>query len=475
MDEASQDVTAVFRSSFGDTTVIHPLALTLVLAVLVAMAFVRRQYIPALLFLIAVFVSTAQRFVVLQFDFSMLRILGIGGMAICLLRRDLQWIRFGWLDFLIVAGVVARIVCQFLLWDNLSVTIRWFGLGIELLTLYVILRACIRSVDDLRVTIRMLGLITIAAMPFFLLELSTGRNMFSVFGGVPEMTEMREGALRCQGAFSHPILAGCFFATLLPLWIAVVAGRAGLERLIAVMAVVSALAIVYASASSTPVMVAVLGFLAWLVFPLRKWSRYLFLMTGLGLVGLHLAMKAPVWHLISRINLVAGNTGDHRFRLIDAAIDKFGSWWLYGTKETASWGPGLFDITNQFIYDGVIGGVWGTIALVLQIALAFFAVGAVLRALQTPSRRDRAGRRGRGADELLVFGFGVVIFVQIATFLSVTYFGQTVMLWQLTLAVAASLRQTAFESRRVVPSSHASRRRLRDPQPSPAHATARSG
>ena len=51
----------------------------------------------------------------------------------------------------------------------------------------------------------------------FLNEARTGRNLFAAFGGVPSLTDMREGKLRCSGAFGNSILAGCFWASLIPL------------------------------------------------------------------------------------------------------------------------------------------------------------------------------------------------------------------------------------------------------------------
>src|SRR6202030_2617548 len=47
----------------------------------------------------------------------------------------------------------------------------------------------------------------------------TGRNAFSVFGAAPANTAERDGKLRCQGAFRHPILAGTYAATLFPLFV----------------------------------------------------------------------------------------------------------------------------------------------------------------------------------------------------------------------------------------------------------------
>ncbi len=45
-----------------------------------------------------------------------------------------------------------------------------------------------------------------------------------------------------------------------------------------------------------------------------------------------LVREKPVWHLIGRLSELIGGTGYHRVRLIDAAIDHFGDWWLKGAK-----------------------------------------------------------------------------------------------------------------------------------------------
>jgi len=74
------------------------------------------------------------------------------------------------------------------------------------------------------------------------------------------------------------------------------------------------------------------GFCLW---PLRgtmgiiRWS-----IAGM-LVCLHMVMKAPVWHLITRI----GSSGSayHRYALINQTILHFWQWWLFGTRSNGSW------------------------------------------------------------------------------------------------------------------------------------------
>ncbi|MEY4822359.1 MAG: hypothetical protein RLY72_2011, partial [Planctomycetota bacterium] len=47
------------------------------------------------------------------------------------------------------------------------------------------------------------------------------------------------------------------------------------------------------------------------------------------------------------------------------------------------------------------------------------------------------------AQHLVVYGIGASIFAQMAIFLAVSYFGQTTMIWYLTIALGAFLAESA--------------------------------
>src|SRR2546425_13060435 len=88
-------------------------------------------------------------------------------------------------------------------------------------------------------------------------EKFTTRNIFSIFGGVPEITSEREGKLRCQGAFRHPILAGTYAATLFPLCVGLWFVR-GINKLIPTLGVCGS-AVATVAASSSGALLAVIG------------------------------------------------------------------------------------------------------------------------------------------------------------------------------------------------------------------------
>jgi hypothetical protein len=280
-----------------------------------------------------------------------------------------------------------------------------------------------------------LVVISVPVATAFLFEFATGTNLFSAFGGVPTRTVVRDGRLRCQGAFAHAILAGCFWAAAVPLmaarwW----RGRVG--KASAIVGVGCGGLIIVACASSTPVLGVLCGVLGAGMFLLRRRMRLVRWGVVTTLVLLAIAMKAPVWHLIARVNVVGGSTGYHRYKLIDSAVNYFDEWWLFGTKSTAHWGWLMYDVTNQYILEGVRGGVLTMTLFIATIALAFRRVGWLWRAAGTD--------RWRVA---FAWALGVSLFVHCMSFVSISYFGQIIMLWYLSLALIAGMPMHAVRRR----------------------------
>jgi hypothetical protein len=243
---------------------------------------------------------------------------------------------------------------------------------------------------------------------------------------------MREGKLRCQGAFAHPILAGCFWASVLPL-IAAQWWRGGLARWLSVIGLAGASVVIVLCASSTPLMAALFGAISGAMFVARRWMRIVRWSLLAVVVALHVVMIAPVWHLISRLQVIGGSTSYHRFALIDSAICYGREWWMMGTTVgTAHWGYGMEDVTNYYIVQGLQGGI-GLLALFVGvIAMGYRAVGTTWRA---------AGKSR--ANQVLAWAMGVSLFVHTTSFLGVSYFGQINLIWYLTLAIIASLEAFA--------------------------------
>ena len=181
---------------------------------------------------------------------------------------------------------------------------------------------------------------------------------------------------------------------------------------------------IVATASSTPLLTLLAVAVLLLAYPLRRYAGT----AAWGVVGmifaLHIVMRAPVWHLLARVGVVSGSTGYHRYRLVNEAIQNFWEWMLLGTRDTAHWGPGLLDVTNQFVLEGVQGGL---ITLILFCAILLVAGRAFAR-LSIHSRDN--------GESYLAWCAFVTLLAHVISFFGVSYFGQIAMPWWLLLAAA---------------------------------------
>ncbi len=422
---------------YKDSTTLHPAGLALTAACGFALLFVRRQYTVWPFIILACFVSSAQRLVVVNLDFNLIRLLVLFGMMRLVMRSEYHGIRWGWLDFTIMAFALTKTIVYTALHGTSSAFIYQSGQVFDAIGGYLLMRCFLRSPKDIITTILGFALVSVPLAGAFLIENLTGRNLFAALGGVPPVTAIREGRLRCQGAFSHPITAGCFWAASLPLIAALWWQPRSLMRYAAVIGSFCAVAIVLLTSSSTPVMGVLAGMFAAGMFLVRHWVRWVFFAACGLTVGLHLSMNMPVWHLISRITITRGNTGYHRYMLIDSAIRNFNEWAALGTKSTAHWFWGGQDVTNQFVIEAIRGGLATLVLFVLTIGLAFFAVGRTWRA---------AGKQRPMV--ILAWALGVSLFVHTVNFIGVSYFGQITFLWYLHLALIASLYEFARSRQR---------------------------
>jgi hypothetical protein len=255
----------------------------------------------------------------------------------------------------------------------------------------------------------------------------TGRNMFSVFGGIAEITQVRGGRLRCQGAFGHAIIAGTFWASWLPI-VCATWWRGRTWRTWATVGLCTFVFIVFTTSSSTPAMAVVFGGVAAAAYPLRKRMRSIrWALAGLTCL-LHAVMNKPVWHLLARITVFDGSTGWYRYLLIDQCLRNFSQWWMFGTMTTENW-RGLRDITNEYVLVSIQGGVFTLAAFLATIALAFRHIGRQIKAVE-----------GDPAASRMAWALGCALVVHCANFIAVSYFAQGRMSWYLLLALIASQR-----------------------------------
>lgn len=415
----------------GNETLLHPAGLLSVLFLGILVVLVPRRFAILPMVVLACFIPSAQRLVVAGLDFDLLRILVLFGWFRLMVRKELSG--YGWnrLDSLVMAWMTCGTVVYVLQHGSFGALVNRLGWMFDGCGMYFFCRCVIREWADLERVGWCFAIVSLPVAMAFLLEQFTGRNVFSVFGGVPATTWVREGRLRCQGAFAHAILAGSFWASVLPIMLALWwQGRRWLVSTGAVAVIV----IIFTCASSTPVLGVGFVMVGMALYPLRHHLRPIRWGSLACLVLLHLVMKQPVWHLMARVSAVGGSTGWHRFKIMDATIHNADKWLLLGEPNPMSWGvSNMSDVTNQYILEALRGGLLTLLLFIAMLGVAFGMVGQSIRAFEKVKAR-----------QLFVWCLGVALFVHVGTFFGVSYFGQIIMLVYLTLAMVGSIHSLAL-------------------------------
>ncbi|MFQ5654570.1 MAG: hypothetical protein ACE5GW_07550 [Planctomycetota bacterium] len=420
-----------FLKEWHNQTTLHPLGMAAIVILGIAMLLLPRRLALVPLILTACFISPAQRIVVASLDFNLLRVMVLCGWMRLILRGELLPLRWKLLDTLLVLWALSGTIAYTVLHGSTSAFIFKLGTSFDTIGMYFLFRFLIRDWIDIERAVRALTWVSVPVALAFLVEWNTARNPFAAFGGVNEVTIMRDGALRCQGAFAHPILAGCFFASIMP-WIAARWWLRGSASRSALVGLAASALVVLACNSSTPVLGVIVAAFAGCLYYFRHLLGFVRWLTFSGLVAVHFLREKPVWHLLSRVGVRSGSTGWHRYYLVDHFIRRFSEWWMVGTTSTAHWGLHLFDVTNQYVLEGVRGGILSLALFLLLIAVAFRGVGGAWRA-----NRENPWRLA------LSWALGVSLMVHCVNFIAVSYFGQIIILWYLNLALIAALTPLA--------------------------------
>lgn len=410
----------------GGQTITHPVGIA-ALALCCHFIFFHRKsiVIPALLIFIFA-VPSAQRIQIISLDFSFLRIVILAALARAAFGGEFRALQINKADKLVIWWMLWSVIAYGFLNESLSAAVTRIGFMVDAVGAYFVGRIYVKSWSDMKKIAIFLGYASIPILIFFLVERSSGRNVFSVFGGISEYTLVREGKLRCQGPFSHPIMAGLFWASILP-WLAVVWIRREVWKPLLTLMFASMTLIILTTASSTPVVAVLLTGVGLMFFPYRGTLPLLRWLALFGLVAAQVIMEKGAAHLLARVNIVSGSTGWHRYHLIDQAINHLDEWFLVGTLSTQHWGAGLEDVTNQYILEGVRGGVFGMMLFIAFLVALFQLVG---RAIQVSDSNQ---------DRWIYWCAGVGLFAHMFSFLAVSYFGQMIASFFLFSGITAGL------------------------------------
>jgi hypothetical protein len=158
---------------------------------------------------------------------------------------------------------------------------------------------------------------------------------------------------------------------------------------------------------------------------------------GLGgiLVALQLVMKAPVWALIARLDIVGGNSGYHRFELINQAILRVGEWFLVGTRNPSSWGFYMGDVSNAYVAAAVEGGILTLLFFLGIFWQSFRAIGLARKAAEQEQDKKL---------ELEIWSFGAALMAIMTGYFGITYFDQSIIVWYTLLATIGAITAVAL-------------------------------
>ena len=430
-DYEFRDPTRFGANEFTNQVLLHPLGLAAIsITALLMLSLPKRMVIVPIVFTLC-FIPSAQRILVFGIDFQFLRIIGVVALLRILTGGDISKVRWRMIDLCVLIMAFLPVLTT-LVRGQADLMVPQLGLGGDLATMYLIGRVFLSDLKSWNIFLITSAVISIPVCLLFLLEKSTGRNLFSVFGGVPEITPIREGKLRAQGAFAHPIIAGVWWASMAPLFLSMAKMHVGRppRKILAYVAILMSVVIVICCASSTPIGSMAVGIILWFCYGWRKQlarARWVILC---GALAIHFVSQSGLHGLIfTRITLVSGSTGHHRYRLVDAALDRIPEWFFFGTRGTYHWGWGLDDVTCEYVFYAIRGGIVGLSCLVLAIALAIrngYSMSVVKEKNQTV--------------RFMGWGIAAAVATHAVSFLGVTYFGQGVFLFAATIGAAYSLR-----------------------------------
>ena len=407
------------------STSLSAIGLTFALAMCLLLLILPRHLVLLPVVLTACYMTCGQQVVVAGLHFTILRILVALAFIRIITRQEYRSYKWHRLDTFISLWSLSSIIFFTLLWGSTAATINRMGVASDTAGLYFAFRFLVRDMDDVKMAFKLFAVLMLPLAFCMLLErMAGGRNPFYALGGVLEYSEIRRGVVRCQGPFKHPILAGTFGAVWAPLFIGFWRYDPS-SRVLAVVGLVASTTITILSGSSGPIMTYVFGLIATGMWVMRRYMQVVRWMLLLLFITLHFVMNDPVWFIFARVNILSGSTGWHRSNLIDQTIRHFGDWWLLGTKDVGKWGVWAGDITNQYILEGVNGGLVTALLFLTMVIIAYSTVGKAMKAKCDNPKRLRT----------LIWAIGCVLFAHSMTFLSVSYFDQNVVNFYLALTM----------------------------------------
>ena len=408
-------------------TIMHPAVMVATVVTILLMFVLPRKYV-IIPFLLCVFLVPRgqQLYVAGMHWYVALRILMLAGLV--LLARSKFQVAGGLngIDKAFILWAVCRGVCQMLLFPQRGMVIYQAAFWLEALGGYFLLRYLIQDEEDIARAAKTLAVLAVILGACMLNEHIHHVNVFGYLGGAPITPKVRDGLVRAQAIFGYPILAGCFGATLAPLffWL----WKSGRAKVLAAAGIGGSMLMALMSISSTPLFAYLAGVGALFLWPIRRSMRAVRWGIVLTLVALTVVMREPVWwFVIAHTKVIRFSEGYHRALLLDNFFMHIRDWWLIGTNQNDNWGFGMWDTSNQFVAEGESGGLVTFICFIAMISLSFSRLGMMRRQVESDQKQ-----------EWFYWSLGAIMVAHVFAFFGVSYWDQMAIWWWAFLAMISA-------------------------------------
>jgi len=409
-----------------------PIALLFLIVNSVALFVLPRRWASVPLLAGACYMTLGQGYEIAGLNFYLIRLLLLAGWMRVVIRQEWPKGLMLGMDWAFVAWAIWAILASVFHEKPVETFENRLGMVYNGLSIYFLMRCFCQTEEDIRKKLCMIAWLLVPVALAMLYEYISHFNLFSLLGGVPAESLIRDGRVRAQGPFAHSILAGTVGAVCIPLMV----GIWKYHAFSACVGLIACSGMILTSVSSGPIISAISGLFAIVLWRWRHWTKHMLLAAITGYILLELVMKAPAYYLIARINPTTGYAY-HRAAIIEAAITYFKEWWFAGTDYTrhwmpygVSWSPDHSDITNHYLGQGVKGGLLLMLLFISILWIGFHYVGQILRKWSDKPTELR----------FLIWALGASLFAHTVSCLSVAYFDQSIVFLYWTMALIAHVR-----------------------------------
>ncbi len=248
---------------------VNSLATTFLVIIAGAMLVVPRRYAALALFVGACYIPAYVGLQLGSFNFTAIRVLVAVGILRVLIRAEAPVGALNGIDRTMLVWAVWLVSSGFFHEEPSAALVFRLGLAYDAVGIYVLVRAYCRSVADIENICRTTAYVLVPLALAMLYEKLNAYNVFSNLGGVGAYPMIREGNVRANGPFAHPILAGTVGGVCLPLMIGLWRTRPAR----AVLGILACVAIIFSSASSGPILSAIAGIVGLCMWRYRNRMR----------------------------------------------------------------------------------------------------------------------------------------------------------------------------------------------------------